>query len=142
MSYTERVTEREQLLAATYASGATTEQNTAYVDVSKFHRIRIILAVQNVGTSLDADVEVATTTGGADLATLKSITQLTEAGGDDGSVVEIEIRAEEMNIAGVHHRYLRLEQTPSGASTWVALIYGCEPRYAPVPTTGLDELVD
>lgn len=142
MSFTNRISELLQKLASTYASGATTEQNTSYVDVSKFHRIFVELSVINVGTSLDMDIEVATDTDGGNLATLKSITQLTEAGGDDGSTVVVEIRAEELNIAGVHHRYLRAEQTPNGAGTWVCHIWGAEPRYAPVPTTALDEVVD
>lgn len=140
--YTARASEQMQLLAATYGNGASTEQNTSFVDCSKFHRILIIIAAIDIGTSLDADVEVTTDGVSANLATLKSITQLTQAGADDGSVVHIEVRTEEMTIAGVNHRYLRVEQTPSGASYWVTLVYGIEPRYMPVPTTALDEVVD
>lgn len=141
MSYPVNRTEVRELLATTYASAATTEQNTSYVDMAQFHRIEVEIIALNIGTSLDVDIEVATTTGGGNLATLKSITQLTEAGGDDNSVVVVEVRADEMSIAGVNHRYLRVESTPSGASTYAVLIWGCEPRYAPRPTTALDEVV-
>lgn len=140
--FTARPSELRQLLAATYSDGASTEQNTSFVDVSRYHRIQIEILLIDVGTSLDVDVEVATTSGGANLATLKSITQLTQAGGDDASAVIVEVRSEEMNISGTHHRYLRVESTPSGASDYVIAVCGCEPRYAPVSTTILDEVVD
>lgn len=144
MSTTNRISEVKELLAAGYHSGATTEQNTTFASVGAFHRWSVEIHVIDVGTSLDADVEVATSSGGADLATLsgKSITQLTQAGGDDASSVLIEGRNEELTIAGVHHDYLRVETTPSGASTYVVLVYGCEPRYAPVSTSLYDEVVD
>jgi hypothetical protein len=141
MSYTVNRSEVRQLLGQTFPASYAAEQNTSFVDMSKFHRVEIVIFAGDIGTSLDVDVEVATTTGGGDLATLKSITQLTQAGGDDNSVVVIEVRADEMSIAGVNHRYLRVESTPSGASIYGVLIWGCEPRYAPVATTALDEVV-
>jgi len=142
--FTERFSERAQVLAVTYPASYSSEQNTAFVNVGNFHRWAILIIAGNIGTSLDADVEVTTDGVSADLATLsgKSITQLTQAGSDDDSVVIIEGRNEELTIAGVHHDWIRLESTPSGASLYCVVVLGIEPRSQPVSTSFLDEVVD
>lgn len=144
MSFTERFSEYTQVLAVTYPASYSSEQNTTFVNVGAFHRWAILIVAGNIGTSLDADVEVSTDGVSADLATLsgKSITQLTEAGGDDNSVVIVEGRAEELTIEGVHHDWIRLESTPSGASIYCVIVLGIEPRYKPVSTSFLDEVKD
>lgn len=145
MSYTERFTEVHEVLGELFPASYAAEQNvpsSGFINVGMYHRVVIILSAGNIGTSLDADVEVATDNNGSNVRTLKSITQLTEAGGDDNSRVAIEIRGEELNIEGVNYPYLRLEVTPNGATLAGALVLGIIPRYAGVSVTGWDEVVD
>jgi hypothetical protein len=54
----------------------------------------------------------------------------------------IEIRTDELDIAGGDD-CINLEMTPAGASSiFGAQIWGLEPRYAPVATTNLDSVTD
>jgi hypothetical protein len=126
---------------ASYAA----EQNTGWIDMAKYSRIAIVIHAGDIGTSLDADVEIATDSSGTDIHTLKSMTQLTEAGGDDNSVVVIEVRAEEMSkpseADGKEYSHLRLELTPSGATIVGAQVWGLSPKYPPVTNSLLAETV-
>ncbi|MBL8133914.1 MAG: hypothetical protein JNL42_18780, partial [Anaerolineae bacterium] len=56
--------------------GVTTEQNTGYVSVAGYQRLAVLIHALAVGTTLDADVEIATAAGGTNALTLKSMTQL------------------------------------------------------------------
>lgn len=145
MSYTERFSEVHQLLASTYPASYASEQNTTFVNVANFHRVVVIITAGNIGTSLDADIEIATDSDATGLHTLKSITQLTEAGSDDNSTVVVEIRNEELtkpaNASSSNYDWLRVETTPSGASIYGVQVWGVIPRFAPVSTTALDEVV-
>jgi hypothetical protein len=144
--YTERFTETAQLLAVTYPASYAAEQNTAFVNVGSFHRVLVLVIAGDIGTSLDVDVEIATDASATALHTLKSITQLTQAGGDDNSPVAIEIQTEDLvkptGASATNYEWLRVESTPNGASIYTILVFGLIPRYAPVSTTIFDEIVD
>jgi len=137
--------ECNNIAALIYPASYSSEQESAWVDMSQYERIVILLNVGDIGTSVNADVEIATDDSGSGLHTLKSIAALTEAGGDDNSFVLIEVRAAEMvNPDGApadNYRYIRLEVTPSGNCLLGATIIATYPRYIPVATTLIDEIV-
>lgn len=116
--------------------GVTTEQNTGYVLVANYQRIAILIHALVVGTTLDVDVEIATSSGAANAFTLKSITQLVAA--DDNAVVCIDIRPDELtNPSGAsanEYRYLNVEVTPDGSATVGVIVLGI-PRDKPAPAT-------
>lgn len=143
MTYTQRFDEYAKLLSCNIYEGVTTEQNTTFVNVKNYHRLAIIIKTLDVGTTLDADVEISTdgVTGG--LFTLKSITQFTS--GDDDAKTLINVRSEELSkptgASSQEYDYVRVESTPSGAATYVVMVFGLEPRFAPVGVTEWDEVV-
>ena len=139
MSYTERFTETHASLATIFPASYNSEQNTAWIDCEGYHRIYIDLVAGDIGTSVDMDIEVSLTDGGTPV-TLKSITQLTQAGGDDNSYVGVEVRMEEM--AASNYKFLRVELTPSGSCLLCVRVWGVVARYNPADVTGFDEIVD
>lgn len=150
MSYTNRVSEVMALLynlaPVSVSSGA--EVFTSYVSMANYHRAAIVLhtGVMAGSSTIDAVVHQATTTGGAGpakhLTTSKAITQLTQAGGDSGKDVIIEIQSEELDVTNGYH-CIALGYTVGAAASIMSIeIYGVEPRFASVATTAWDEVVD
>lgn len=143
MPYNQRFDEYTKLLSCNIYEGVTTEQNTTFVNVKNYRRLAIVIKTLDVGTTLDADVEITTDGVTAGLFTLKSITQL--ASGDDDEKVVINIRDEELSkpsgASSDQYDYIRVETTPNGAATYVVMVFGLEPRYAPVGTTEWDQVV-
>lgn len=141
--YTELFSENAAPLAVFSGSGATTEQNSGYVNVGKYHRIAVVLHAIAVGTTLDLDVEITTDGVSAGLFTLKSITQL--GGSDDGDLVVVEIRTDELGkptgAPSENYDWVNVEITPSGSSTFSCIVYGLMPRYGAVDSTLWDEVV-
>lgn len=139
------MTETHELLAVINPATYSSEQSTTWVNVARYDRITVIINAGDIGTSLDADIELATDDSGTNLHTLKSITQLTQAGGDDNANVAINIVAEELsNPASApadEYDYLRVETTPSGNCIYGVEVWGYNSRYLPVPTTNIDEIV-
>lgn len=137
--------ETHELLGGIYPAAFTTEQNTAWIDASKHNRFAVLVRAGNIGTSLDVDIEICTDGAAANLHTLKSMTQLTEAGGDDSSTVIIEIRADELTkpsgTSAINFTHFRVEVTPNGSTIVDVAVFGFDARYEPVPTTLLDEVV-
>lgn len=123
-------------------SGVTTEQNTGYVSIADYLRIAIVIHALVVGTTLDVDIEIGTSSGGADAVTLKSITQLGASA--DGAVVVIDVRPDELsNPAGTavnEFSFLNVEVTPSGSATVSVLVLG-QPRYRDEEAAGWTEVV-
>ena len=140
--YTQRFDEYAKLLADVGYSAVSAEQNTSWINIALYRRVAIVIKAIAVGTSLNADVEIATSDGGT-AHTLKSITEL--GGSDDAACVLISVRDEELSkpsgAASDQYDWIRLETTPSGSCTYVVLIFGLEPRYAPVGATEWDEVV-
>jgi hypothetical protein len=132
------------LLAVIYPAVHSTEQNTTWVSMSNYEEIAVVLIAGDIGTSLDLDIEIATDGSAGNLHTLKSITQLTQAGGDDNSPVLVEVLAAEMvnpsGASGSNYDYLRVEATPSGNCYFSVAVFGHRPRQRPVATTLWDEV--
>ena len=147
--YTERFTETAALLynlaPISVTNGAIAY--TSYVSLANYHRAAIVIhtGVMQSGSTVDAVVYQATTTAGAGskvLTATKAITQLTQAGTDSNKDVCIEIRTEELDVAGGFD-CIALGYTVGTAASILSIeIYGLVPRYAPVATTAWDEIVD
>lgn len=138
--YTTQFSETYELLDSAIYSAATTEQNlpsVGFVNAGGYHRLAVVLISSVVGTNLNADVEMSTDNAGTLVRTLKSMTQTTE----DINHVVFEIQTEELFYNGVNYPFVRVETTPSGAATYTVLIFGINPRFAPVSTAEWDEIV-
>jgi hypothetical protein len=148
MSYTQRFTEGFCLLynlaPVSVANGV--EVFTDYVSLANYHRAVILMhvGVMTASGTIDAVVHQATDTSGTSakhLTTSKAITQLTQAGGDSGSDVAIEVQTEELDVDGGFD-CIALGYTVGTAATLLSIeIYGFEPRYAPVSTSAWAEIV-
>lgn len=146
MAYTERFSEANELLGHIPADSETVEVNSGWMLMETDHRAVCIISVGDMvaTATLDADLEQASDALGATAKAItgKSITQLTQAGGDGNQVVMIELRAEELDVAG-GFKYINLEITPAVAAVeFSAVILGTVVRYKPVSTTNVAEIVD
>lgn len=144
--YTERFSEVSEVLAHMPADSETTEQNTDWIFAGNHHRFVVMGSIGDMqaGATFDIDVEQASdSTGtGAKAVTGKSITQLTQAGGDGDQVVMIELKGIEFDVSG-GFEYFRVEVTPAIAAVEFSLIVlGIVPRFAPVGTTTVEEIID
>lgn len=141
--YTANFSEMAAPLAAFGATAATTEQNSGYVSMAKYHRLAILLFFLSTTTAVDVDVEVTTDGVSAGLFTLKSITAL-DGSGDD-KIVCIEVRADELGkpsgASSENYDYVNVEVTPTDACAFTCIIFGLEPRYAPIDQTLWEEVV-
>lgn len=141
--YTHRFDEYAKLLKDVGYSGVSSVQDTGYVNVADYRRVAIVIKAIAVGTTLDADVEIATDNAATGVYTLKSITQLESD--DDDAIVLLNVRDEELSkpssADSSEYDWINVETTPAGSCTYVVLVFGLEPRYAPVGTTEWDEVV-
>jgi hypothetical protein len=146
MSYTERFSERNEVLAHIPPDSETTAVTSGWLLMENNHRaVSLILVGDMVATStLDATLTQASDAlgTGAKAITGKAITQLTAAGGDGDQVVMIELRSEELDVTG-GFEYILLTITPAVAAVeFGALVLGTEPRFKPVATTNVAEIID
>jgi hypothetical protein len=116
-----------------------------WVLVRDYPRLLFKLKVGIMGASstLDAKLQQASTSTGTGVKDIsgKAITQLTQAGTDDNSVVGINLRTEELDVQG-GFEYVRFSVTIAAADcTYDAELLGFDPRYAPVPVTIWDEII-
>jgi hypothetical protein len=120
---------------------------TSYVSLKNFHRACIILStgVMAGSSTIDAVVHQATDTSGGSakhLTTSKAITQLTQAGGDSGKQVIIEIDTSELDVGGGFD-CIGLGYTVGAAASIMCIqIFGLCPRYKETSTSEWDEVVD
>lgn len=149
MSYTNRVSEVMALLYNLAPVSVTNgvEVFTSYVSMANYHRAAIVIhtGVMAGGSTINAVVHQATDTTGAGvkhLTATKAITQLTQAGGDSGKDVIIEIQSEDLDVTNAFHCIALGYTVASAASIMSIEIYGVEPRFASVATTAWDEVVD
>ena len=120
---------------------------TGWIDMSEFEAIQAVVMAGALGTSatLDAKLEQATDasgTGAKDIAG-KSITQLTEAGGDSNKQAIINCRSDELDVNnGFTH--VRLSMTVAVASSdSAAAVLGHYARYQPAaPVSSVAETVE
>lgn len=119
-----------------------------YVDAASFEQIMAIVMAGALGTNgtLDAKLVQATSSGGAGVKDItgKAITQLTEAGTDSDKQAIIQVRADELDVAG-GFRYVALVHTVAVAtSDSGAVVLGLNPTYGPASDYDLasvDEIV-
>lgn len=121
-----------------------------YVDAGMFESLLITLLAGDIGASatIDAVVKQATSSAGAgakNLTSSKAITQLTQAGGDSNKQAQINVRAEELDMAN-NFRYVAVSVTITGGNgaDFGAMIQGFNPREMPASDNDLssvDEIV-
>lgn len=147
--YTERVSEVMYPLVSEYTDlFGSAITRSAWVSMESYHRGWLLINVGNVGTdyTLDIYLQEATTVGGLGGKTItgKAITQLD--GTDDDSLICIELQTEEMDVANsfdfvsvvVDIRF----NAVNGTGVYLGwTFFGCQPRYAAVPTTNWTEVV-
>ena len=142
---TARFTEQWALIGKITPASYTSEQNSGRLNLANYHRAVVIIINGALGTdtTLDSDIEQADAASGGTLKAIsgKSITQLTDVGGDDDKVVAVEIDCDELDVDG-GFEYINVELTPA-VSTAIcgALVFGL-PRYKPAIVTEYDEVVD
>lgn len=144
MAYTERFSEVNEVLAHVPADSETVEVNSGWVLMENYHRAVCLIGVGDMvaTATFDADLEQAQDSIGTGVKAIsgKSITQLTQAGGDGNQVLMIELRTEELDPG---FEYINLELTPATAAVeFSAYIFGTVSRYKPVPTTNVAEIID
>ena len=146
MPYTERFSEVHQVLAHEPADSFAAEVNTGFLSLANFHRAVIIVSVGDIaaGGQVTINVDQATDTTGASSKALtgKSATRLTQAGGDSDDLSIIEIKSIELDVAnGFDCINVRINPVDA-ASEMAVLVLGTIPRFPPVATTLVTEIVD
>jgi len=142
--YTERFSEVAAYLGGINPASYNSEQNSGYVSLANYHRAVIIIHAGVLGQDVDVDVEAAQDTSGTGPGSFDSASKdiTLTATTDNNTVSVIEIRTEELDIAGGDD-CINLEMTPAGSSSiFGAQIWGLVPRFAPVATTNLDSVTD
>lgn len=153
MSYTERLSEAVYPLDIAFADAAVPSTiNGAWVNVSLYHRLWLVINVGDLqaGGTLDALIQQATTTAGAgaknilakNQVTNKTITQLTQAGGDSDSLVCIELQTEELDVSNLFDCVRFVITVGVANAEYSAVLYGCISRHKAVPTTNWTEIID
>jgi hypothetical protein len=148
MSYTERLSESMCPIvtimpaATNFAIGT---HNTAFVSLANYHRAWLVVTIAEMAAAATVDVGIQQAQDaagtGVKAITGKTITQLTQAGGDENSIVCIELQTEELDVDG-DFEFVRFYLTVAGNTVdGSAILFGCSPRYKPVPTTGWTEIV-
>jgi len=129
--------------AAIYVNG--------YVSLTNYHRAKLHINVGEMqqGATFDAQILQAQDAAGTGAKTIaskaggtKAITQLTQAGGDGDDLLCIELQTEELDVDG-NFEHVGVQVTVGNAAveySWI--LYGCEARYKPTPTTDWTEIVD
>jgi len=147
MSYTERFTEVNlpagvwypiEKVPATYTSD--------WMLMSNYQRFIAVMLVGVIaaGGTVDLKLEQDDVGDGSNTKNIsgKSITQLTQAGGDGDDLVGIELKTEEMDVDG-GFKYVRLNLVVAVGNAFIsALPLRFIANYPPVPTTVWEEIVD
>jgi len=127
-------------------SQAAATVNTGWVSLADFDSALAILMVGVLGAAatVDAKLQQATDSAGAGAKDItgKAITQLTKAGTDDNKQVEINVRSDELDVAGSFN-HVRLQVTVAVAASLIsALVLGFNARYpTAADSTTVDEIV-
>lgn len=122
-------------------------RTTDYVDMEYFHQISAIVMAGTLGTSatLNAKIMQATSSTGAGAVTVagKAIAALTQAGSDSGKQAIINLKADELNVAG-GFKFAAVRVVSVVTSDWGVVVLGLNPRYGPAHANDLadvDEIV-
>ena len=145
-AYTNRFTEVHELLGAdadVYPIGV---YPTGFASMANHQRAFVALHVGNMAQGATVDLQLWQATDaigtGAKIIAGKATTQLTQAGGDAGSTVGVEVRTEEMDVDG-GFSYLGSTITVTGGDVDIGYFgfAGCS-NYVPVSTARWTEIVD
>jgi len=145
-AYTNRFTEVHELVGADADVFAIGVYPQNYVSMANHQRAVIILHVGDMAQGATVDLQVWQATDaagtGAKVIAGKAITQLTQAGGDAGSTVIIELRSEELDVNG-GFAFIGMVLTVAGGDCDIGVVAlgGCS-NYPPVSTTAWTEIVD
>jgi hypothetical protein len=145
-SYTENFTEVHQVLAHEPADSQTAEVNSGYVDVGDFHRIVVIISVGDIAATgtFDVLIQQATDTAGTSSKSLspsKASTQLTQAGGDSDDLIIFDFPCSELDVTNSFD-CVNVRVSPGTAATEFSMIVlGACPRFPPVSTTLVTEII-
>jgi len=144
--YTSRKSETLCPLASEYAdSVAAGTVNGVYSNMEEYHRAWLYINVgeMQTGATLDAGLQQAQDNVGTGVKAIaaKTITQLTQAGGDSDSIVCIELQTEELDVDGGFD-FIRYYLTVGvDAVECAATLFGCESRFMPVSVANWTEVV-
>ena len=145
-TYTNRFTEELALLDVMYPDdrGPGTH-NGDWISLSTYHRARFLLLMGDMGAlaTCTAGLQQATDATGTGVKAIagKTITQLTQAGGDAGSPVAIELQTEELDVDGGFCFVRFYVTTAVNTTIFAAVLEGSPSRYSAVPTTEYNEIV-
>jgi hypothetical protein len=146
MTYCARFTELHYPLAYYHADSlGVGTSNSACVSLANYHRAILVIDVGDMQATatLDAGLQQATDTActGVKAIAGKTITQLTQAGGDGDDLVAIELQTEELDVDNGFD-CVRFYLTVANAAVEVsAILYGIVPRFDPTGTTNWTEVV-
>lgn len=122
-------------------------RTTDWVNTEYFHQLMAVVYAGALGTSatLNAKLLQATSSTGAGAVTIagKAITQFTQASTDSGKQAIINLKTDELNVAG-GFKYVALRVINVVTSDFGAAIYGFNPRFGPASANDLasvDEIV-
>lgn len=113
------------------ASQGTGAVDTTVIDASRFFKVVFVIQTGALGTSATVDFAVKgdAASGGAYATTLKNITQIVKATGDNKQVV-VEVTSEDIGQANV--RYIKGTLTVGTAASIVGVVaLGVDGRYKP-----------
>jgi len=142
-NFTEELELISSLDPDSYAAGV--YDLAAYVNCEEFRQIVFVLSLGDmVATStVDMDIETATSAAGANATNVKSITQLTQAGGDSNAKVCVTVDAIEMEEAYAGSSFINAEVTVgAAASEFSLMVYGRGLRYEPASQANWTEVLD
>jgi hypothetical protein len=146
-TYTNRFTEELALLDAMYPDdrGPATHYGE-WVSLSTYHRARAMLLMGDMaqGSSAWFGLQQASDLTGTGVKAIsnKIATQLTQAAGDTGSPVAIELKTEELDVDNGFYCVRFYVTTAGGTTIFAAFLEGSPSRYSAVPTTEYNEIVD
>jgi hypothetical protein len=147
MDFTQRFSEVCEVLAHEPADNfGISTQVSAWLLMENFHRALLLVSVGDMAAAATLDISITQasdgTGTGAKAITGKAATQLTQAGGDGNDLVMIELRSEELD-GNNGFEYIRANLAIAGNSVELAyVVLGLVPRYPPVSTTNVTEVVD
>jgi hypothetical protein len=131
-------------LLTDYTGTISTLHNTARVALGLYQRIAILLFPIAVGSTLDADIYLATAASGG---TSKKIASITQLSGSDDAVAPIivdvmnEVAGNPNAGTGRNYDYIYVALTPSGNASVIVSILGADARSLPTDQTLWTEAV-
>ena len=145
--YTELFSEAHAVLQAVPPQSVNKDEDTVYVDMANYHRAVLVLSIGS--TSGDVRVELLQCDDPLDDTNEKPIGPWggdKEAFLDDSypnpALIMIELRTEELDVdGGFHYVGVHLDTSDGGGANVSYILYGIAPRFMPVPTTLIEEIV-